>query len=103
MTCREHSSISSFRLSPVSLAVTPPERHFRNWTLGTVGNTIAGAIGGVACGQLVAQLMPALANTAGNVDVSALVGQIVGGGFGGAIFAVIAGLTKWMVVPPKST
>jgi hypothetical protein len=75
----------------------------RNWTLGTVGNTIAGAIGGVACGQLLAQLMPALANTAGNVDVSALVGQIVSGGVGGAIFAVLAGLAKWMVVPPKST
>jgi hypothetical protein len=75
----------------------------KNWTLGATGNTIAGAIGGVAGVQLLAQVIPALANTAGNVDVGALVGQIVGGGVGGAIFAVLAGLTKWMVVPPKST
>jgi uncharacterized membrane protein YeaQ/YmgE (transglycosylase-associated protein family) len=75
----------------------------RNYTLGTIGNTIAGAVGGVAGGALLAQVMPALANTAGNVDAGALVGQIVSGGAGGAIFAVLAGLTKWMVVPPKST
>ena len=75
----------------------------KNYTLGAIGNTIAGAIGGVAGVQLLAQVIPGLANTAGNVDVGALVGQIVGGGVGGAIFAVLAGLTKWMVVPPKST
>jgi hypothetical protein len=75
----------------------------KHCTLGAIGNTIAGAIGGVAGVQLLAQAVPALANTAGNVDVGALVGQIVGGGVGGAVFAVLAGLTKWMVVPPKST
>jgi hypothetical protein len=75
----------------------------KSCTLGAIGNTIAGAIGGVAGVQLLAQVMPALASTAGNVDVGALVGQIIGGGAGGAIFAVLAGLTKWMVVPPKST
>jgi uncharacterized membrane protein YeaQ/YmgE (transglycosylase-associated protein family) len=75
----------------------------KNCTLGAIGNTIAGAIGGVAGVQLLTQVIPALANTAGNVDVGALVGQVVGGGGGGAIFAVLAGLTKWMVVPPKST
>jgi hypothetical protein len=75
----------------------------KNWTLGAIGNTIAGAIGGVAGVQLLAQLMPGLANTTGNVDVGTLVGQIIGGGVSGAIFAVLAGLTKWMVVPPKST
>jgi uncharacterized membrane protein YeaQ/YmgE (transglycosylase-associated protein family) len=75
----------------------------KNYTLGAIGNTIAGAVGGVVGVQLLAQVMPALASTAGNVDASALVGQVVGGGVGGAIFAVLAGLTKWMVVPPKST
>jgi hypothetical protein len=75
----------------------------KNCTLGAIGNTIAGAIGGVAGVQLLAQVIPALANTAGNVDVGALVGQIIGGAGGGAVFAVLAGLTKWMVVPPKST
>jgi hypothetical protein len=75
----------------------------KNCTLGAIGNTIAGAIGGVAGVQLLAQVIPALANTAGNVDVGTLVGQIIGGGGGGAVFAILAGLTKWMVVPPKST
>src|SRR5260370_37271730 len=75
----------------------------KNYTLGAIGNTIAGAIGGVVGVQILAQVMPALASTAGNVDASALVGQVVGGGVGGAIFAVLAGLTKWMEVPPKST
>src|SRR5580692_1613330 len=51
----------------------------KNYTLGAIGNTIAGAIGGVAGVQLLAQMMPALASTAGNVDASALVGQVIGG------------------------
>ncbi len=75
----------------------------KNCTLGAIGNTIAGAIGGVGGVQLLAQMVPALASTAGNVDASALVGQVIGGCVGGAIFAILAGLTKWMVVPPKST
>jgi len=75
----------------------------KNFTLGAIGNTIAGAIGGVVGVQLLTQLIPAFARTTGNVDVGALVGQIIGGGGGGAIFAVLAGVTKWMVVPPKST
>jgi len=75
----------------------------KNYTLGAVGNTIAGAIGGAVGGQLLQELAPALAGAAGNVDIGALIGQIVGGGAGGAILTVLAGVMKWMVVPPKST
>ena len=71
--------------------------------LGAIGNTIAGAIGGAVGGQLLQQLVPTLASAASNVDIGALVGQIVGGGVGGAILTVLAGLTVWIVVPPKST
>jgi hypothetical protein len=74
----------------------------KDWTLGAVGNTIAGAIGGVVGVHLLAQVMPALASTAGNVDAGALVGQVIAGAVGGAIFAIIAGVTKWMVMPPTS-
>lgn len=74
----------------------------KNYTLGAIGNVITGAVGGVVGVQLLQGLMPALAN-AGNLDAGALVGQVVGGCVGGAILAVLAGLTKWMVVPPKST
>ena len=75
----------------------------KNWTFGAIGNTIAGAAGGVAGVALLQQVVPALAGTAGNVDIGALIGQIIGGGAGGAILTVLAGLTKWLVVPPRST
>ena len=75
----------------------------KNFTLGAIGNTIAGAIGGAAGGQLLQQLVPTLASAASNVDIGALIGQIVGGGVGGAILTVLAGFTAWMVMPPKST
>ncbi len=75
----------------------------KNYTLGVIGNTIAGAIGGAVGGQLLQEMVPTLASAASNVDIGALIGQIVGGGVGGAIITVLAGLTKWMVVPPRST
>lgn len=75
----------------------------KNYTLGAIGNTIAGAIGGAAGGQLLQELVPALANAAGTVDVVELIGRVVGGGAGGAILTVLAGVTKMIVVPPKST
>jgi uncharacterized membrane protein YeaQ/YmgE (transglycosylase-associated protein family) len=71
-------------------------------TLGAIGNTIAGAIGGIGGVRLLQELIPAMANTAGNVDVGALVGQIIGGAAGGAILTILAGVTVWMVTPPKS-
>ena len=75
----------------------------KNYTLGGIGNTIAGAIGGAAAGQLLQELVPTLASAASNFDIGALVGQIVGGGVGGAILTVLAGFTKWMIAPPTST
>jgi hypothetical protein len=75
----------------------------KNCTLGAIGNTIAGAIGGIGGVRLLQELIPALASKAGNVDVGALVGQIVGGAAGGAILTLLAGVTMWMVTPPKST
>jgi uncharacterized membrane protein YeaQ/YmgE (transglycosylase-associated protein family) len=71
----------------------------KNYTFGVIGNTIAGAIGGVVGGQLLQQAVPALAN----VDIGALIGQVVVGVVGGAILTVLAGVTKWIAVPPKST
>jgi uncharacterized membrane protein YeaQ/YmgE (transglycosylase-associated protein family) len=75
----------------------------KNYTLGAVGNTIAGAIGGAVGGQLLQDLAPTLASMANNNDIGALIGQIVAGGAGGAILAVLAGVMKWIMVPPKST
>ena len=75
----------------------------KNYTLGRIGNTIAGAIGGAVGGALIQELVPALASPASNVDIVALLGQVVGAGVGGAILAVLSGVAAWMVVPPKST
>ena len=74
----------------------------KNYTLGAIGNTIAGAIGGAVSGQLLQGSVPALASAASNVDIGALVGQVISGGVGGAILAVLAGATKWMLEPPRS-
>jgi uncharacterized membrane protein YeaQ/YmgE (transglycosylase-associated protein family) len=75
----------------------------KNYTFGTIGNIIWGAIGGAVGGQLLQELVPTLASAAGNTDIGALIGQVVGGVVGGAILTVVAGVTKWIVVPPKST
>jgi uncharacterized membrane protein YeaQ/YmgE (transglycosylase-associated protein family) len=75
----------------------------KDFTLGRIGNTIAGAIGGAAGGSLLQEMIPTLASAASNVDIMALIGQVIGGGVGGAILTVLAGVTKWTVVPPKST
>ena len=75
----------------------------KNQTLGAIGNTIAGAIGGALAGQILQGLVPALENAAGNVDVGTIISEVIGGGIGGAVLMVLAGVVKWMIVPPKST
>jgi len=75
----------------------------KNYTFGAAGNTIAGAVGGVIGGLILQAAIPALASPAGSVDAGALIGQIVGGGVGGFLLTVVAGLMKWLVVPPKTT
>jgi len=75
----------------------------KNYTLGGIGNTIAGAIGGAVGGSLLQELVPTLASAASNVDIVGLVGQVVGGGVGGAILTVLASFMIWMIAPPKST
>ena len=75
----------------------------KDYTFGAIGNTIMGAIGGVIGALVLQAAVPALAGSAGSVDIEALVGQVIGGGVGGFLLTVIAGVMKWLVVPPKST
>jgi hypothetical protein len=71
----------------------------KDYSLGGLGNTIAGAIGGVGGGQLLQALIPMLAGAGGGeFDVGAVIGQLVGGGAGGAILTVVAGFVKKMMV-----
>ena len=69
----------------------------KDYSLGTIGNTIAGAIGGVGGGQILTALLPMLAGAGGSVDIGAVLGQAVGGGVAGAIVTVVVGLVKNMM------
>jgi len=70
----------------------------KDYSLGGLGNTIAGAVGGIGLGQALQALIPMLAGAAGGeFDVGAVVGQLVGGGAGGAILTVVVGLVKRMM------
>jgi hypothetical protein len=70
----------------------------KDYSLGGLGNTVAGAVGGVGLGQVLQALLPMLAGAAGGeFDVGAVIGQLVGGGAGGAILTVVVGLVKKMM------
>jgi hypothetical protein len=62
------------------------------YSLGTLGNSIAGIVGGGIGGQVLGMLVPALAG--GGMDVGSIVGQVAGGGIGGAVVMIIVGLIK---------
>lgn len=74
----------------------------KQYSLGPVGNSIAGLLGGVGVGQLLGMLVPALSGMAtsstgpggGGMDIGAIIGQVAGGGIGGAVITLIAGLIK---------
>lgn len=78
----------------------------KKFTLGPIGNSIAGAIGGLGGGQLLQMILGAGAAaggaSAGGLDVGGLVGQIVGGGAGGAILTFVVGLIRQSMSGQKS-
>jgi len=70
----------------------------KDYSLGTLGNTVAGGIGGVGLGQILQVVLPFLASSAGGgLDAGAVVGQLVGGGVGGAVLTIIVGAVKNMM------
>ena len=74
----------------------------KDYSLGGLGNTIAGSIGGVGGGQVSALDPDAGWSRRRMFDVGAVIGQLVGGGAGGAILTMVAGLVKKMM-ESKST
>ena len=62
------------------------KRVFKNLSLGTVGNSIAGIVGGRIGGQVLAFL------GAGGLD--GIAGSLVSGGVGGAVVMAVIGLIK---------
>jgi len=69
----------------------------RKYTLGTVGNTIAGVVGGGAG----AQLMSALAG-GGGLGIGSIVAQAAFGGVCGGVLMAIVGLVKRETVGQRS-
>jgi uncharacterized membrane protein YeaQ/YmgE (transglycosylase-associated protein family) len=59
---------------------------FKNLSLGTIGNSIAGIAGGGIGGQLLAAAIPALA--------TGIFGQAASGGIGGLIVMALVGFIK---------
>jgi uncharacterized membrane protein YeaQ/YmgE (transglycosylase-associated protein family) len=69
----------------------------KDYSLGTLGNSIAGVVGGGVGGWLLQSLVPALAQTASTTDWSSVVGQVAGGGVGGAVLMIVVGVVKNMM------
>ena len=65
----------------------------KKFSLGTLGNSIAGILGGGLGGQLLGMLGIAT-GSGGNMDVGGIVGSILGGGVGGGGLMAIIGVIK---------
>ena len=61
----------------------------KQFSLGTIGNTLAGVVGGGVGGQILSSLLGG-----GGEAATGLVGNIAGSGIGGAVVMVIIGLIK---------
>jgi len=70
---------------------------FKNISLGTLWNSVAGIVGGGLGGQILQAVLGVGAGTAGaaaNLDVGAILSQIAGGGVGGGVLMAIIGLIR---------
>ncbi|HPC94401.1 MAG TPA: hypothetical protein PLU87_05625 [Sedimentisphaerales bacterium] len=63
----------------------------KQFSLGTLGNSIAGILGGGIGGQLLGLLGIA---TGGGMDIGSIVGSIASGGVGGGVLMAIVGVIK---------
>lgn len=67
---------------------------FKNLSLGTIGNSIAGIVGGGLGGQLLAMLGAGGGEAAGGLDLAGIVSSVAGGGVGGGVLLAIVSLVK---------
>jgi len=70
-------------------------RGMRAFSLGPVGNTIAGGFGGLAGAGAIQAMFPGAPGS--GFDFGALVSSIIGGGVGGAVVTIFAGLVRNMI------
>ena len=66
----------------------------KNFSLGTIGNSIVGILGGGIGGQLLGMLGLA---SGGGMDIAGIVGSVASGGVGGGVLLAIVGLVKNMM------
>ena len=65
---------------------------FKNLSLGTAGNSLAGIVGGGLGGQLLSML--GVATTTGGMGIESIIGNLAGGGVGGGVLMAIIGILK---------
>ncbi|MDH3581462.1 MAG: hypothetical protein OEM91_12670 [Hyphomicrobiales bacterium] len=63
----------------------------KKYSLGMLGNSIAGILGGGIGGQVLGGLL------GGGMDIGGIIGQVAGGGVGGAILMILVGVVKQMM------
>ena len=67
----------------------------KKFSLGTLGNSVAGIIGGGLGGQLLGMIGAGdVAATGGGMDIGSIVSSVLGGGVGGGVLMAIIGVIK---------
>jgi uncharacterized membrane protein YeaQ/YmgE (transglycosylase-associated protein family) len=64
----------------------------KNFSLGTLGNSLVGILGGGLGGQLLALL--GVSTGSGDLDISGIIGSIAAGGVGGGVLLPVIGAIK---------
>ncbi len=72
---------------------------FKNLSLGTLGNSIAGIAGGGIGGTILGSLLnlPVATSAAGGLDPMAILTQVLSGGAGGGVLMAIIGIIRSMM------
>jgi uncharacterized membrane-anchored protein YitT (DUF2179 family) len=69
---------------------------FKKYSLGPIGNTIAGVLGGGIGGQFAGALVEA-GISSGGADLGSILSDVAGGGVGGAVLMVLVGVIRKMM------
>lgn len=68
----------------------------KNFSLGTLGNSVAGILGGGLGGQLLGMLGTGMGN-GGGMDIASIIGSVASGGVGGGVVMLVIGFIKKML------
>lgn len=69
----------------------------KKYSLGLLGNSLAGLVGGGLGGQILGGLLGVSTGAPGALDIGSIIGQVAGGGVGGGVVMVIVGLLRNML------